>query len=562
MDQNMTSSVAGGGHWLFCSPAVEGAGDAAGCNGIDVDPVDGIMNPADDVIMDLDSLLGSPQPELADVTPDTTIADPTHSNCCGQQDQPWAPLATETAAAAAAAAAAGRGGEGGAAGTGSLCAALAGQADSAVITSQAVPLQAAAAWLATAPAEELQMALLESSAPLLLPAGAVSALPASSGAASAAAWAAGDVHACIAVAAAAASDVCHLGSSCPPWLPDGEAAADLQPQVMTQTCHTRCTAAAAAAEWDPRAVNHPPGSLMLLGDVSGQTCSTPGARSRINTGSSSRSSQLIPLVRQARLLSCLSTKAAHFRYELLGVCAGKYGDSSALALEGILGQVQAHNAAAAAAVQGCAVVDVLHLKEHWFLQRHLLHLLVSNVRVFGPNQELLLVPDSQAGSSSSSSSGTSSRMSMSATARLQLLHGFKAFADSSSSSSSSSSASGVAHPGSSCWCVNHWGGCPAPAVSSLVGEVACADDSCSNGVRFSSSSGSCRSSGSTFGQLLHIRNLNQASVWLTACHFCIPEVMDFLLALPDLSFEHMTAMTAKGEGHSAARGAERITSGI
>jgi hypothetical protein len=73
----------------------------------------------------------------------------------------------------------------------------------------------------------------------------------------------------------------------------------------------------------------------------------------------------------------------------------------------------------------------------------------------------------------------------------------------------------------------------AAASNSAAGSVAAAQ------------SAAARSSAAR--QLLQLTNRNKASVFFTACHFSIPEVLTFLLGLPELGWRQMLQFTKRGE---------------
>uniref|UniRef100_A0A383V8B9 Uncharacterized protein n=1 Tax=Tetradesmus obliquus TaxID=3088 RepID=A0A383V8B9_TETOB len=66
-------------------------------------------------------------------------------------------------------------------------------------------------------------------------------------------------------------------------------------------------------------------------------------------------------------------------------------------------------------------------------------------------------------------------------------------------------------------------------------------------VSSSTTSSSSRSGRAAVRQLLECRNSNRATVFFTACFFCIPEVLSFLLALPELSWKLMLLFTKRGK---------------
>jgi hypothetical protein len=57
---------------------------------------------------------------------------------------------------------------------------------------------------------------------------------------------------------------------------------------------------------------------------------------------------------------------------------------------------------------------------------------------------------------------------------------------------------------------------------------------------------------SGLAQLLRQRNANGATPLITACHFCLPEVVDWLLAEGRLSYDMLIACTQKGEWPAGA----------
>lgn len=81
-------------------------------------------------------------------------------------------------------------------------------------------------------------------------------------------------------------------------------------------------------------------------------------------------------------LQPLEDVGAELQHRLLKLAGGMHGDSSMAVLAELLPRYYQHNAQRHAA--GRPLLRVADMSESWFLQRSLLHLLVSKVRVWGP----------------------------------------------------------------------------------------------------------------------------------------------------------------------------------
>jgi hypothetical protein len=184
-----------------------------------------------------------------------------------------------------------------------------------------------------------------------------------------------------------------------------------------------------------------------------------------------------------RTVQDYNDKATALSFKVLALFAGMHGDKSIDAAERILGLVSAHNWEADR--HNARRVQLQNLKEGWFLERPLMHLAVSNVLVWGPD------------ASQKPNGALPSKQ------RQELLRKLLEFATAGSSAPGSSTAA-AAGGGSSC------------------------------------------SRSAAVGQLLRSTNRNQATPFFTACHFCFPEALSFLLGLPELGLEEMLQGTKRG----------------
>lgn len=309
---------------------------------------------------------------------------------------------------------------------------------------------------------------------------------------------------------------------------------ELQQELAGEELLHHSAAAAILSEYEAL---HTPQQQPLLVAEDGRDDSSSDISTALLEECRGLDSALAPCTRQ---LTDLADQARSLRHKVLALCAGMYGADSVRAAQQLLKFVETHNSSARNHSRPEQVVDLMALKEDWFLERPLLTLLVSKVRVWGPAGDQYPAEE------------------LPGDQRLGLLQELKRCV---AVSAPAAAASAVAAPTMG---VSSASGSVADGMSSMAAAAAAGQlvttrggfaggSSCNSTVAATSSS-----SAGAFGRLLQCTNRNKATPWFTACHFSDPVALQFLLDQREVAWQVMLKPTKRGRSGWSCFGSEAV----